>query len=137
MVLLQLALESPPHIKPRDISDINYFGICGYSDFNHKEMLSLEKKLAKLETPHRFIYYANKHLWPPQEMCTRALEWMEFMAIKEGIIPKKGGESFIRGLYEMEYKLASRREEDGEIFYACIDYLAIARTFSGFRDVKT
>jgi tetratricopeptide (TPR) repeat protein len=125
-----------PHIKPRDIRDTHYFGICGYADFNYKEMLALEKKLANQGTPQRFLYYLNKHEWPPQEMCTRGLEWMELTAIKQGIIPADGRELFIAEMYEKELSLAIKREEAGEIFYAAKDYQAIARTFERLTDVE-
>jgi hypothetical protein len=126
-----------PHIKPRDIQKIHFFGICGYADFNYKEMLTLEKKLAKQDTPNRFIYYQNKHQWPPQTICTRALEWFEMMAISKGLIAKEGRESIINEIYTKELALASLREKKGELFYAAKDYHAIARTFTGLVNIET
>lgn len=121
-------------IDPSHIKNTRYFGICGYADFNYKEMVVLEKILHNQGTPHRFLYYDSKHLWPPEEICTRAIQWMELMACKESTDPKNDKTSFIAETFINEVKLATDREAKGELFYAANDFDAIACTFETLID---
>jgi dienelactone hydrolase len=118
-------------IKADQIRLTHYFGICGYADFNYSEMVKLEHTLKNQGTAHRFVYYDAKHRWPPETICTRALEWLELMAMKDDIIPKDDRKAFIAKSFEKELKLAEEREREGEIFYAAGDYEAITRVFQG------
>lgn len=116
-------------LKAEQVRFTHYFGICGYADFNYSEMFKLEKTLANQGTPHRFYFYSALHRWPPEEIVTRAVEWLELMAMKEDIIPKDDRLAFIQKSFEKEVKAAGEREQKGEIFYAAGDYSAIARVF--------
>jgi tetratricopeptide (TPR) repeat protein len=122
-------------VKPEQVKSTLFYGIVGYTDFNYPEMVRLEKTLKEQGTPHRFIYYDAKHRWPPEEICTRALEWIELISLKEKRIPKGPRLAFIDSSLEKERKLAQQREQAGEIFYAASDYEAIARTFEGLKPV--
>jgi dienelactone hydrolase len=122
-------------IKADKIQFAHYYGIVGYSDFNYQEMVRLEKTLKNQRTPHRFVYYEAKHRWPPEEICTRAVEWMDLMAMKEDMIPKDDRQDFISSAFAKESKFAQEREDRGEIFYAAEEYDAIARVFEGLVDV--
>lgn len=123
-----------PHIKPKDIKDSYFFGICGYADFNYKEMQELEQKLEKLNIPNRFIFYANHHVWPPQEICTRALEWLELMNLKEKDNLTDHQKTFIQRIYKQETVRVKQRDRSGEIYYAAKDYHALAHVFEGLTD---
>lgn len=122
-------------IKPGQVKSIHYFGIVGFSDFNYREMVELEQILERQGNAHRFIYYDAKHRWPPEPICTRAVEWMELMAVKEGLVPKENRQELIDAVFEKERKLAQERETAGEIYFAAADYAAIARVFDGLKPV--
>jgi dienelactone hydrolase len=123
-------------IKADKIKSAHYYGIVGFSDFNYPEVVRLEKTLKVQGTPHRFIYYKANHRWPPESICTRAIEWMELMAMKENIIPKDDRQDFINSAFAKENELAKKREKRGEIFFAAEEYDAIARVFDGLKDIS-
>jgi hypothetical protein len=123
-------------IKEDKIQLAHYYGIVGYADFNYQEMIRLEKKLANQHTLHRFIYYEAKHRWPPVDICTRAVEWLELAAMKDKLIPKDSRQNFIHQSFAKEVRLAKAREDKGEIYYAAEEYDAITRVFEGLTDVN-
>ncbi|MCP5045618.1 MAG: hypothetical protein GY940_00490, partial [bacterium] len=124
-------------IKPEQLKNTHYLGIVGYADFNYREMVRLEKTLSGQGTPLRFIYYNSKHRWPPESIATRAIEWMELMALKDGLIPKDHRQDFIDAMFEKELKLVKEREQAGEIFHSAGDCDALARVFDGLKPTES
>ncbi|HJO04504.1 MAG TPA: hypothetical protein QGG47_11075 [Acidobacteriota bacterium] len=59
-----------------------YYGAAGTTDFNYDEMRTLDRRLDGGGIAHRFEYFIGGHSWGPEEVCTRALEWMELQAMK-------------------------------------------------------
>lgn len=118
------------------IKSSHYCGFAGYADFNYKEMILLENSLTAMGTPHRFFYFPGKHAWPSEELCTRAVEWLEVMAIKTGLQPKENRQAFLDEIYNKETNLAQVRSKTGEIYYAAADYEALARLFDGLKPIN-
>jgi len=110
------------------VKGISYYGIVGYADFNYREMIALQNEFKKAGIIHHFMYYDSSHKWPPEPLCTRALEWMELNAMKQNLTAKK--EPFIQSIYEHETKLTSERETSGEIYYAALEYESLAAIFN-------
>jgi hypothetical protein len=72
----------------REVVGFPIFGTAGTDDFNHWEMTVLDRRV---RTPHRVEYFVGGHSWPPIELATDGVEWMEIQAMKSGLTPKDNG----------------------------------------------
>jgi hypothetical protein len=61
------------------------FGTAGTEDFNYREMIHLDRAL---RSPHHVVVFEGGHTWPPAELATEAVEWMELQAMTSGIRPR-------------------------------------------------
>ncbi len=77
--------------EPKKI-DIPIFGVAGIEDFNYIEMRSLDDLLEEMNAPHRFVSFAGTHEWPPAEVLTEALGWLDLQAMRSGARPKDDSE---------------------------------------------
>ncbi len=124
----------PQELKPAQVQPSAYFGIIGIGDFNYQPMMRLDKEFDKWNVPHRFLVYEGDHNWPPQEICTRAVEWMEILAMKRKLRPPDNG--LIEKIYAGELEKAQRLEEEGQVYRAVFEYEATVMTFKEWKDAK-
>ena len=61
------------------------FATAGTDDFNYLEVLNLDRTL---RSPHRVVVFEGGHTWPPGDVATEAVEWMELQAMTSGIRPR-------------------------------------------------
>ena len=73
---------------PKKDNPFVFFGTYGDQDFNYYEMRDLDRALAALAIPHRIEGFAGGHDWPPVEIATRSVGWMELQAMKKGLREK-------------------------------------------------
>jgi tetratricopeptide (TPR) repeat protein len=123
-------LDRPPH----EGLTFAFFGIAGTTDFNHDEVVGLDRKLDSLKATHRIETFDGGHEWPSSELCTQALEWMEILAMKEGSRPRD--EALVDNLLANGLREAEASEESGQVYAAYHRYAALARDFKGLRDVS-
>jgi len=69
----------------REVVRFPIFGSAGTEDFNHREMINLDKVL---KSPHRVVVFEGGHEWLPIEVATEAIEWIEIQAMARGIRPR-------------------------------------------------
>lgn len=124
----------PPELKPIQIKLSAYYGIVGIGDFNYQPMMRLDEEFDKWDILHKFLVYEGEHSWPPQEICTRAVEWMEVLAMKQGLGPLDN--SLIDKLFAKELKKAKLLEEKGQIYRAVSEYEAIASDFKEWKETE-
>ena len=74
----------PFDAPPRKGDPFVFFGTVGDKDFNYYEVTDLEPQLAAAGIAHRIEIFDGVHQWPPEELATRALGWMEIQAMKAG-----------------------------------------------------
>lgn len=74
----------PVPIEPSASLPFAYFSAAGTDDFNYPELRNLDLALERLGLPHRVDVFEGGHSWPPEIVCTRALEWMELQAMRSG-----------------------------------------------------
>jgi len=122
------------HIKPENIYPADYFAAIGFADFNYKEVIALDRSLKKAGVLNRTLVFEGDHRWPPKEICTRAIEWMEIRAFKNGT--KKKNNSVISSLYEKELNLARNFSSKNKVFQAYNTYEACEELFEGLIDVS-
>ncbi|MFY9820532.1 MAG: hypothetical protein WAM82_04070 [Thermoanaerobaculia bacterium] len=69
---------------PKKGNPFVFFGTVGDRDFNWYEMNDLDASLTALAVAHRIEHFAGTHDWPPAELATQAVAWMEVQAMKAG-----------------------------------------------------
>jgi hypothetical protein len=124
----------PQELKPVQVKPSVYYGIVGIGDFNYQPMMRLDEEFDKWDVLHRFLVYDGEHKWPPQEICTRAVEWMEILPMKQGLRPLDN--LLIDKIFTTELEKARMMEENGQIYRAVSEYTAIASGFKEWKDTE-
>src|SRR6185436_9427379 len=70
---------------PTKQNDIPFFFTVGDTDFAYYELRDLQEKLETAGLSHRLEIFAGSHQWPPEELFTRAVAWMELIAMRRGL----------------------------------------------------
>ena len=125
----------PPGMKADEIKPCFYLGIVGDGDFNYLEMKILDQQLDAPSIAHRFLVFAGSHVWPPPNVCKRALGWLEIVGMENQI--REVDEDLIGDIYNAEVQTAQTLEESGRIFQAVQEYEVIDSTFHSLRDTHT
>lgn len=110
-----------------------FFGTVGDWDFNYYEMLDLEKAMTGLGLPHRIEVFEGGHVWPPEELATKAIGWMEIQAMKSGKLLRNP--EVVEELWAEDLERARGHESAGRILEAHHAWSAIAADYAGLRDV--
>ncbi|HEX4495702.1 MAG TPA: hypothetical protein VIE43_08550 [Thermoanaerobaculia bacterium] len=119
----------PFHEAPRKGDPFVFFGTVGDKDFNYYEMADLEPMLAEAGVVHHVEIFDGVHQWPPEELATRALGWMEIQAMKAGTRGKN--RTVIDELWKQTMARAHEAEAAGNLFQAQRAYSAAATDFAG------
>jgi hypothetical protein len=111
-----------------------FFGAIGTEDFNFPELRDLDIALEKLRTIHALEIFEGGHEWPPETVCSRAIEWMEIQAMKSGL--RKMDTGWIDEIFSKAEVEARTCESSREFYEAYQRYSALARDFAGLKDVR-
>jgi tetratricopeptide (TPR) repeat protein len=109
-----------------------FYGTVGTKDFNYYEMMDLEPQLATAGIRHRLEIFDGIHQWPPPEIATRALAWLDLQAMKAGTIPKDTAR--IQAAWDETTGRARGEEKAGDLFQASRTWAGAAADFEGLRD---
>ncbi|MFL6197508.1 MAG: TPR end-of-group domain-containing protein [Thermoanaerobaculia bacterium] len=109
-----------------------FFGTLGDKDFNYYEVMDLEPRLDAAGILHRIEVFDGVHQWPPEELATYSLGWMEMQAMKAGLRPKDA--ALIDELWSRTAANARAAEAAGDLFQAHRLYAGAAADFAGLRD---
>ena len=104
------------------------FGTMGTEDFDYDEVHQLED----LKSPHRVEMFDGGHQWPPIELATDGVEWMEVQAMQRGLRPRD--ERLIDQLFA---KRMARAEAQKSGLSMMRELKAIAADFKGLADVAS
>jgi tetratricopeptide (TPR) repeat protein len=121
-----------PGLQPEHLKFTAYYGIVGIFDFNYREVLSLGPLLDKAGIINHIEVFNGIHQWPPQEFCTRAVEWLEIQAMKQQL--KEQDPTLIDKIYQEELARAHKCETKGDLFFAVNTYEAILSAFKDLED---
>jgi predicted esterase len=83
--------EALPRVARLGPNPFAFFGTSGYTDYNYWEVRALDATLDSLRLPHRFAHFPGVHQWPPEEIATVAVAWMELQAMRAGLRSRDGG----------------------------------------------
>lgn len=122
----------PPGLTPAGNSPFAYFGIVGIEDFNYPEMLDLETQLTEAKFPKHLEIFDGGHSWPPQQVCSQALAWLQLSAMKSGLLDKDS--NFIDTLFSADRARAQTYESMGALVRAFSSYNNIVIDFDKLKD---
>jgi dienelactone hydrolase len=106
-----------------------HYGFAGDSDFNNREMRSIEAILDRESTqPHRFEVFEGEHRWINAALAHDALGWFEVVAMKQK--RRTRDDALIAKLFEADVAKAKAVEATSGLD-ALRRYRAIARTYDG------
>jgi tetratricopeptide (TPR) repeat protein len=123
------------HLPPKARPAFLYFGAVGNRDFNHDEMRELDETLGRLGAVRHIEVFDGEHAWPPEDICSAALEWMHFQAQSAGAIPADPGIG--DRLLARFADRAAALERGGHRAAAMTEYERAIADFRGRRDVST
>jgi len=110
-----------------------FFGGTGFHDFNYEEVRELEAQLALTGIPYWIETWDGPHSWPPNEVGTAAVEWLDLQwAIGNGDpLPGARADAVARRASER----AARFEREGEYLEAWRLVRDVVRTLGDVADV--
>ena len=109
------------------------FGTIGTLDPNYEEVRELDAELDAIGTPHHVERFDGGHQWPPIDLSTRAVEWLELAAMQRGLAARNQG--WIDSLYAAWRGRAARADSTGDAPGAARAYKLVAADFRGLVDV--
>jgi dienelactone hydrolase len=116
----------------RDVFTVAQYGAVGDIDFNNSDMRRIDAMLEERGLPHRLEIFEGAHRWLPPELGQEAIEWMELVAMKQA--RRATDAALVEALFRKDMDRARALEPSP--LRARRRYEAIARTFSGLRDVE-
>jgi pimeloyl-ACP methyl ester carboxylesterase len=116
---------------PKRDNPFLFYGTYGDRDFNYYEMRDLDQALASVAVPHRIVGFAGRHEWPPAELATQAVGWMEIQAMKSGLREKNP--ELIEREWSADRERARAAAHPADAFST---WSAMAVDYAGLRDVS-
>lgn len=132
--IIACAAGLPTKMKAEQVKPAFYYGTVGLDDFNYKEFYQLAKELKQAGVAHIIDVFDGPHNWAPEEMCGRAMDWMEVAAMKRGL--RKNDPNLIDALYKNSLEQGEHPEDAGEIYYAAELYKYTAALLDGLTDIS-
>ncbi len=123
---LDVQVASPPSFA--------VYAVVGNRDFNYGEMRRLDERLAAWGLPHVLEVTEQEHAWPPKEVCTRAIEWMELQAIKSGT--RHQDQALLNALFAARVGRARELESAGKLAQAYAFDESTLADFRGLHDIS-
>jgi predicted esterase len=123
----------PIDIAPSKETPFAFYETIGNLDFNYYEIRLLRPKLESSGIPFKIHIFDGEHWWPPKDVATDALEWMEVQAMKSGKRDKDA--ALIESLFQKRLKKAESQKVEGMMIEAAEEYQSISKDFETLHDV--
>jgi predicted esterase len=123
----------PPNFKAHQVKPASYYGAVGLRDFNYKEFVKLRDQLDEAGVHHFIEVFGGSHTWPPEDVCTSAVEWLEITAIRQKTRPRD--QALIDSVYENMLAKSEKLIDTGYVYYGVDLLKLIATDFMWFKDV--
>jgi predicted esterase len=72
----------------RNDSAFAVFAATGLEDFNHDEVITIDRQLGDVALAHRTIVFPGGHEWGPAAIAAEAIEWLSLREAMAGIRPR-------------------------------------------------
>jgi len=110
------------------------FGAIGTLDPNYEELRSFDAELDTIGALHHVERFDGGHQWPPTDLSTRAVEWLELQAMRRSLVPRQ--QPWIDSLYAAWLARAARIDSAGDAPAAARQYRLVRADFDGLTDVS-
>ena len=110
------------------------YGTIGTLDANFEEVRQLDEELDAIGTPHHVERFDGGHQWPPADVSTRAVEWIQLAAFQRNLAPRN--QPWVDSLYAAWASRAAKTDSSGDAWAALRQYKQLRADFSGFTDVS-
>jgi len=111
----------------------DHFGAAGELDFNHLDMIRIDRLLGERGAAHRLELFPGPHAWMPASLAAEAVAWLEAQAIRRGL--RGRDETLLAALYAAECDRARELAADGLALAAMRRWRAAAAGYDGLVDV--
>jgi predicted esterase len=120
---------------PVDRIAFAHFGAAGHLDFNDLAMRALDELVAARGAPHQLRVFEGRHAWMPAHLALEGVEWLEVLAMQQGLRPKEPILS--EALFQKNRARARDLHVSGRELDALRRYTMIAETWDGLRNVHS
>jgi predicted esterase len=110
------------------------YGTIGTLDANFEEVRQLDVELDAIGTPHHVERFDGGHQWPPVDVSTRAVEWLQLAAVQRNLVPRN--QPWIDSLYLAWLARAAKADSSGDAWTALRQYKQVHADFLGVADVS-
>ena len=110
------------------------YGTIGTLDANFEEVRQLDEELDAIGTPHHVERFDGGHQWPPSDVSTRAVEWLQLAAFQRNLTPRN--QPWVDSLYSAWFARAAKTDSSGDAWAALRQYKQLRADFSGLTDVS-
>ena len=110
------------------------YGTIGTLDANFEEVRQLDEELDAIGTPHHVERFDGGHQWPPTDVSTRAVEWIQLAAVRRNLAPRN--QPWVDSLYSAWLARAAKTDSSGDAWAALRQYRQLRADFSGLADVS-
>ena len=110
------------------------YGTIGTLDANFEEVRQLDEELDAIGTPHHVERFDAGHQWPPADVSTRAVEWLQLAAFHRNLAPRN--QPWVDSLYSAWLARAAKTDSSGDAWAALRQYRQLHSDFSGLTDVS-
>ena len=108
-----------------------WFGVAGDADFNFDATKAVVEALSARGISARFASFDGKHGWPPEALASRALEWLELVAMRNGRRPRD--DAFVEAFYQSGIARLRDLVAGGRHDEAADEGAALARELRGLK----
>jgi predicted esterase len=110
------------------------FATIGTLDPNYEELRTFDAELDTIGTLHHVERFDGGHQWPPPELATRAVEWIELSAMRRGLAARN--QPWIDSLYASSLARARHIDSTGDAPAAARHFRLVRSDFDGLTDVS-
>jgi predicted esterase len=110
------------------------YGTIGTLDANFEEVRQLDEELDAIGTPHHVERFDGGHQWPPVDVSTRAVEWIQLAAFQRNLAPRN--QAWVDSLSAAWFAQAARIDSSGDAWSALRQYKQLRADFPGLADVS-
>ncbi len=124
----------PEWLEIKNLGSEAFYGIIAPKDISSAELSELDEQLGSLGVSHRLKMIEGEPRWPPPQVLTEAVEWLEIQAMKRGKI--KVDEDFLNSQIQKLREKARLKEDSKDVPSAVKMVEAMISDFEGLIDVS-
>jgi dienelactone hydrolase len=114
-------------------SKFDFISIVGLNDLNYQELKTLDKALSDNGFVCQMLTFNGGHEWPDSKTISKAVEWLDIMAIKQKLLPVN--DNLVRNYSSYYADTINKLIKLGESYKAYLFYNIILKDLGGIYDI--